>query len=170
MIEKKNFKVIFAVIILLIVTGGGTWYFLHAPATDTGKSESITIGVPPVEQSALILIADNQDFFAANGLNVTIRNYTMALDAINGMERGEVDFSESSEYPIVTEAFNGENISIIGSIDKHQTVYLVGRRDHGIENITDLRGRRSVYTKEQSPNFTPVCSSLCMESAYRMYS
>ena len=61
---------------------------------------------------------------------------------IDGMENGDVDISVSSEYPIVTEAFKKENISVIGCIDKYQTTYLVGRKDRGIENISDLKGKK----------------------------
>jgi len=115
-------------------------YIANSPPP--GTPESITIGVPPNEASALIYIAADRRLFAANGINVTIKNCTTALTAINAMKNGEVDISVSSEYPIVTEVYNKENISVIGCIDKHDTVYIIGRKDHGIETVSDLKGKR----------------------------
>jgi NitT/TauT family transport system substrate-binding protein len=54
----------------------------------------------------------------------------------------EVDIGLSSEYVIVGKAFNKENISVIGCIDKYQIAYLVGRKDHGIRDVSDLKGKK----------------------------
>jgi len=61
---------------------------------------------------------------------------------IEDMEKGTLDVAQSSEYPIVVEAYNNENISVIGCIDKFQSAYLAGRKDRGIENISDLKGKK----------------------------
>lgn len=39
-------------------------------------------------------------------------------------------------------AFKKENISIIVCADEVQTNYLIGRKDRGIENVSDLRGKK----------------------------
>jgi len=49
------------------------------------QTESISIGIPPLESSALIYIAEDQHFFADNGLNVTIRVYEPAIAGVDGM-------------------------------------------------------------------------------------
>jgi NitT/TauT family transport system substrate-binding protein len=58
------------------------------------------------------------------------------------MENYEANISLSPESAIITEAFKKENISVIASIDKYETVYLIGRKDHGIENVSDLDGKK----------------------------
>lgn len=58
------------------------------------------------------------------------------------MKSNEVNIAESAEFPIVREAFKKENISIIACIDKFQSVHLVGRKDRGLENVSDLRGKK----------------------------
>ncbi len=100
------------------------------------------IGIPPNEQSALILIAEDQGYFGENGLNATVKTYDTALAAVEGMKLGEVDIAESAEFPIIREAFKKENISIIACIDKFQSVHLVGRKDRGLVNVSDLNGKR----------------------------
>lgn len=140
-IKHRNIAVLLVVFIAIVLLALAAGYLVKYPATPE-KLEPITIGAPPVEQSALIIIAADQGFFEENGLNVTVKSYTTALDAINGMESGNADLAESSEYPLVTEAFKKENISIIGTIDKYQTVYIVGRKDRGIANVSDLKGKK----------------------------
>ncbi len=143
---KKIINVI-AVIVAIALLGFGIWYFTSSPTAYSGTPEPITIGTVPLELATLIYIAEDQHFFARNGLNVTIRDYNSALTAVYGMENDEADISVSTEYPIVAEAFKKENISVIGSIDKYQTTYLAGRKDRGIENISDLKGKKIGLTR-----------------------
>lgn len=43
-----------------------------SPTSYSGKTESITVGTMVIETDALILIADEQKFFATNSLNVNL--------------------------------------------------------------------------------------------------
>jgi NitT/TauT family transport system substrate-binding protein len=131
-----------AVMAVIALAGFGAWCFLKPPAIYSGKPESITIGVPPNEQSGLIFIAEDQGYFAQNGLNAAIKTYDTALAALDGMKKGEVDISQSAELPIVRQALEGESISVLAGIDRFQNVHLVGRKDRGIENQSDLKGKK----------------------------
>ena len=107
----------------------GAWYLQSCPDNGAGNAVPIVIGTPPVESSALVYIADDRGFFHENGLNVTLKNYATALAAVDGMENDSADISISSEYPIVTEGFENDHTSVIATIDKYQSQYLVGRKD-----------------------------------------
>ena len=132
-----------AVLVVVVLVGFGTWYFTSSQATYSGKPESITVGGPALEQSALIYIAQDQSFFAKNGLNVTIRDdYPTGVGPVRDMVSGKLDVSVSAEYPVIAPIFNGENISIIGAIDKYENEEIIGRKDRGILNISDLRGKK----------------------------
>jgi NitT/TauT family transport system substrate-binding protein len=127
-------------VIVLVVLGA--WYYTNSQVIYSGKTESITFGIQPDESAALVYIAEDQHFFAENGLNVTLRYYDNGADAVQGMANNEVDLSGSTEYPIVVEAFNNNNISIIWYDVKVQTMYCVGRKDLGVENVSDLNGKK----------------------------
>jgi NitT/TauT family transport system substrate-binding protein len=108
----------------------------------TGELVTLTLGLPPLEQNALIYIADKQGYFAENGLHVLIKDYDSGVTAIQGVLEEEVDLAGTAEFPVVRALMQKNPLSIIASSDKFENDYLVGRKDRGIENILDLKGRR----------------------------
>ncbi len=132
-----------AAIVVIALVGLGAWYFMNSRATSSATTESIFIGEPALEQSALIYIAEDQGYFASNGLNVTLRDdYPSGVGPVRDMVSGKLNISVSAEYPVIAQVFNQKNISIIGTIDKYQNEELIGRRDRGIESISDLKGKK----------------------------
>jgi NitT/TauT family transport system substrate-binding protein len=109
---------------------------------DQGKGETLIIGIPPLEQNALLYIADHEKFFAQNGLRISIKDYDTGVTAIRGMLNGEVDIAEAAEFPFVKAVFEKKEIVIIAGNDKFENDYIVGRKDRGINRIFDLKGKR----------------------------
>lgn len=144
---KKIVVATIAAIVLIALVGFGAWYLQNSQKPYEGMIESITIGEPMLlESSGLIYIADDQHFFTDNGLNVTIKGYDTGFNAVNGMLNDEIDLAVATEFVIVGKAFQQEKIYSIGSIAKYQTYYLIGRKDKGIENASDLRGKTIGFT------------------------
>jgi NitT/TauT family transport system substrate-binding protein len=107
------------------------------------KPKQISIGLPPsVAAYGLVYIASTEGFFARNGLNVTIKEYDSGLAAVRGMLSGEKDIAGAAEYPIVGNAFNKDRVRIFASISKGGSFFVTARKDHGIETIADLKGKR----------------------------
>ncbi len=105
--------------------------------------EPVTVAWSPFESTALVWIADDQGFFSRNGLNLTLRRYDTGAASLDGVLAGEADIAVgTTEFPLVRRAFQKEQIHIIGIIDRSQFVYLVGRKDRGIENVSDLKGKK----------------------------
>ncbi len=128
------------VVALALITTAG-WTVCQKGSPRSSGSDSIVIGNMLYEYSGLLFIAEDRDFFAGNGLNVTLHDYTSSVESIKGLEAGETDITLVPEYSIVTEAFGGENLSIVGNIDKYQSVFLICRRDRGIYQVNDLNGK-----------------------------
>ena len=141
-----------AIMVALVVTGFGIWYFMSSLTADSGTTESITIEELPYESYSLIYIAEDQGLFTRNGLNVTMRNYGVP-NFLNGLLSDEVDIGLSSEYVFVRKVFNQANISVIGNIDRYQNVYLIGRKDRGIEKVSDLSGKKIGLTRNTISEF-----------------
>lgn len=109
----------------------------------TGKAESITVGYSPFEQTALLWIAEDRHFFSRNSLNVTLRKYDTGVGSLDGMLNGETDITVGvTEFPTIGMVFQKERIRTIGTLAKIEQIYLVGRKDRGIENVSDLKGKR----------------------------
>ena len=139
---KKIVSVAIALTAGLVLAGFGVWCLMSSPTAYSGTTESISIGSVPLDQYVLIYVARDQGFFSANGLNVTLKDYDTGPAGIDGMEKDEVNISISAEYPFVREALNGKNISVFGSIDRFQSQVIICRRDRGIVDHPDLRGKR----------------------------
>jgi ABC-type nitrate/sulfonate/bicarbonate transport system substrate-binding protein len=108
----------------------------------SGKTETLTIGAPPLEQNALLYVADHKGFFIDHGLRVVIKGYDSGVTAIDGMLRGEADIAEAAEFPFVRAILGKEEIRLIACNDKFENDYIVGRKDRGITRVSDLKGKR----------------------------
>lgn len=105
--------------------------------------DPLWIGGPGLEQNALIYVAMDKGFFEKNGLNVTIRDdYPTDVGPVNDLVAGKIDMSVSSEYPVIARILSGDNISIIATIDKYQNEELISRKDFGVRNLSDLKGKK----------------------------
>jgi ABC-type nitrate/sulfonate/bicarbonate transport system substrate-binding protein len=141
---KVNKTILFVILAGIIVVLGA--FFVLRPRIFegySGKMESITIGYPKFESVALFWIAEDQGFLIRNGLNVISRKYDAGVAALDGMLKGEADIAVGvAEFPLVGRVFRKEKIRILGNIDKAEFIYLVGRKDRGIEKVPDLKGKR----------------------------
>jgi ABC-type nitrate/sulfonate/bicarbonate transport system substrate-binding protein len=142
-----------AVMTMIILAIVGGWYLANSPGAGTGTPEPITIGMEPNQVNSLIIIADDQGFFPAAGLNVTIKGYPSGAAAVNGMLAGEADIAMATEFVAVVKALVHERICTFATIDKFQQIYLVGRKDRGIENTSDMKGKNIGVTKKTAAEF-----------------
>jgi len=138
----KKFLLVLSIIAVVALVVAGAWFLGSSGLGSQETPESITLGNMLYEYSGLVFIADDRGFFAANGLNVTLRDYVSTVASITGLENNETDITLVPEYSIVTEAFKKENITVIGNSDKYESVFLISRKDRGIENVSDLKGRK----------------------------
>lgn len=139
---KRNHLAISVVIAIVAVMGAGIWYVGNSAIAASKPCGDIILSIPTSGIPALIYIAEDQGYFKRNGLNVTLREYNAGADAFSGMLKGEADIGLTAEYPVVTEAFKKDNLSILANIDKYQVIYLVYQNDTGIHGFKDLAGKK----------------------------
>ncbi len=140
-VPKKRNLIIAAVIFLVIAIVLSSFIYLNSQKPYIGKVERVTIGFFNSEMNALVYIADDQQYFAANGLNVTVKNFNSGAAAVNGLLNGEVDITGASEFVIAQKALENSSLYTFGSYCKSDKFYLVARTDRGIENVSDLKGK-----------------------------
>jgi NitT/TauT family transport system substrate-binding protein len=119
----------------------------------TGKTETISIGEISDVVMVPIDIADTQGFFAKNGLTASIVTMDSGTTISDALLKGEIDFAAMTEYAIVGSALNQEPVQIIASVNKFESVYIMARKDRGIETIHDLNGKKIAVTRKAIPEF-----------------
>lgn len=67
---KRNLTII-AVSILIIAIILSSFVYLFSQSPYSGKTESITVAYSPFESLTLFFVAENQQIFSKNGLNIT---------------------------------------------------------------------------------------------------
>ena len=118
-------------------------FYLNLNNKLNGEKESVNVAYANFESLALFWIAQDQGFFSQNGLNVSSHKYDTGVGSLNAILKGEADIAVGpAEFPLVGRALQKEKIKTIGSIDKIDFIYLIGRRDRGINSISDLAGKR----------------------------
>jgi NitT/TauT family transport system substrate-binding protein len=140
--SRRNMAVVCLVLAVTIGTGMGAFFYLGPQHHEAVQTESITLGIMPSEVETLIYVARDQGYFADNNLNVTLKNYTTGLLAVNGLLKNEVDIATSADFVMVGKVLANKSVTSIGTIDKYSTSYLLVRTDMGISNISDLKGKR----------------------------
>ncbi|MFA7198548.1 MAG: NrtA/SsuA/CpmA family ABC transporter substrate-binding protein [Methanoculleus sp.] len=135
-------KKIAGILAVVMLVGSGAWFWDFQEAGPEGM-DYITVAYSPFESTALFWIAEDQHFFEENGIDITLREYNSGAASLDGVVNGEADITVGvAEFPLVRKAFQNANISAIGNIDKGEFIYLVTRRDRGITNVSDLKGKR----------------------------
>lgn len=138
---KRSVTVLFATAIVLSLVLS-SFLYLNLVKPYDGPMESISIGATLLESSGPLFVAKEQNFFAENGLDVAIKYYDVGLNAVNDQLAGKVDIALSAEYILVGKALTNQRLQTIASIAKTEFASIVARKDHSIENIFDLYGKK----------------------------
>ncbi len=125
-----------------------------SPRGYSGKVETLTIATVPTELTALVYVAEDQKFFARNGLEVTLKeDYESGAAAANGMLTAEADIALAAEFPIVRQVFNKKDIISFGAIARYENTYIIWRTDSGIKTVEALRGKKIGVTLQTISEF-----------------
>lgn len=101
----------------------------------------------------MLYITQQQGYFTNHGLNVTISDYATGTVAVQALTSGTVDIAGSSEYVVVYNAIEKQNISIIASLGEAQIVDLIANNHSGITQPSDLKGKTIATAKSTVAEF-----------------
>jgi len=143
---KRN--LVFAIIIILVILiGGGVWYFQSVQQSLHTTLTNITIGMGQNAASTLLIVAKDNRYFEQHGLNVTFSKPPSASIAMQNLVDRKNDFIFVNEYEISDPAMNNKNIRVIGTLTESDVNFIVARRDRGIVQVQDLEGKKIGVTK-----------------------
>jgi NitT/TauT family transport system substrate-binding protein len=105
------------------------------------KAEKLTIAIYPDTVSALIYIAQDQGFFKRHRLDVSLEDYQTGVLAVNGLIAGKADAATATEFVLAIQGFKRQDLRAVAVISYSDTMEVVARRDRGIKNPGDLKGK-----------------------------
>jgi NitT/TauT family transport system substrate-binding protein len=139
--SKKHKVMILGTVALILAVIIGSFLYLYSQNPFAGNAEPLTLGMVAHEYNSLIYIANDQGYFKANGLNLTIRNYSSGLETLNALLSGQSDISTAFDFVFVNGAMQNASIFSIGSVSKSLILYVIARTDRGISMVSDLKGK-----------------------------
>ncbi len=152
----ENKMVIIAVLGMIGILGFGIYYIVQITAPGIsgyfslsqeepkykGPVEKVKIGVGVAPLSLPIWVAENKGFFVDNGLDVEIKEYPSGKAAVGDLIDDKVDMATITEFGFMSKSFDNPDLRIVSSITTANINSLVANKDKGIEEISDLKGKR----------------------------
>ncbi|MBF0466957.1 MAG: ABC transporter substrate-binding protein [Nitrospirae bacterium] len=130
-------------IIIVIIVGIGIIVTYRKPGKLIVVKEKAIIGVTLEPITALFMIAEENGYFSANGLDLTIKYYEGGNVTMRNLLEGKLDFATASDNMVVFNSFKRRDFSVVatvGTSDNDRRI--VGRKDRGVYRPVDLRGKR----------------------------
>ena len=144
---SKKLSGIVVVIVLIILAVEG--YFLFQTYRGgvkkyTGPMETITLGVETSLLPSLVWVAQNQGYFAENGVEVALKEFDSGRAAFTAMlNEGGLDMVTVAQTPVMFNSFNRNDFAIVSAmVSSYNDVFVLARRDRGITKPRDLRGKK----------------------------
>ena len=127
------------------------------PKTTSSQTvETITLGTAhPQDFAALVWIAEDQGYFAANGLKVNIKTYDAGAKAAKDLLAGNLDLATATDFVVARSILNQDDLRIICNICEigAGTLKIAARKDRGIAQLSDLRGKRIGLSRGTASEF-----------------
>ena len=119
-----------------------------------GEIQQINIGVTSPDLSAIIWVAEKKRFFINNGLDVNIEEHIYSGGILKGIVAGDLDLGTTMEVSFaIDDLVDKGDMKIISVIAKSDRTELIARKDHGIEKVSDLKGKKVGVTPATNAEF-----------------
>ncbi|OGI10893.1 MAG: hypothetical protein A2Y40_10285 [Candidatus Margulisbacteria bacterium GWF2_35_9] len=149
---KKNLIFFLIIIAIVIITIISVQTISKNRLVHSGGK--ITVGLQKNSLSALLVVAQTNGYFKKLKTNVILKPYPSGKLALQGMFNKEVDVAVASDVSIAVESFYRKDFSIIATVaDSNNQAWIIARKDVGINNIEDLKGKRIGTQKESGVHF-----------------
>jgi NitT/TauT family transport system substrate-binding protein len=128
----------FALFVVIIAIAAAALF----PSSCAKNVQPLSYAAITAPSAVLVYIAEDQNLFEANDLNVEVKEYPTGVATTEALLKGEVEVAWTAELPFISRVFDKEKISIIAVSSRFSDQYLFGRKDHGIENVSDFKGKK----------------------------
>jgi len=153
--EKKKFPIWIVALFLIIALAVGSYFFVSRKPVEVTKSrEKVRLGISKSFLSIPAFIAKRQGYFAKEGLDVTVKEYSSGKKATQSLFAGEVDISTVADMPVVFNSFKREDFCVFATFTySYPFVKIIARKDKDIKTGADLKGKKVGADKGTSSHF-----------------
>ncbi len=146
-----------AAIACLALAVGAVSLSCNGSRTATPPSTAAPLALAVVTDDSLaglVVLADDEGFFASHGLEVTIVPVNGSSEALRLLLEREVDAATAADTPIALAALGGHEVRVLASIGSAvNDTRVVARRSTGIASPADLRGRTIGAVREATSHY-----------------
>jgi NitT/TauT family transport system substrate-binding protein len=138
--NKSLVKVLGIMVLVAVVVGGVVLVRLHSSTQPASESlKKVTIGIQTSPAMALVMVAKEKGFFAQEGLDVEIKEFTAGKFALEAFLGGSLDFSVSGDVPLTLASLQGNKFVVPAQVVKKTVseVRVVARKDGDLNNPAD---------------------------------
>ena len=124
---------------------------------------ALRLGTTRTPFSAVVWLASERGYFAAEGLDVTVVPYASGKLALADMLAGTVDFATAADTPIMLALMKNRPLRVLATLGtSSDATEVVARRDRGIAAGRDLAGHRvGVVAGTNSQYFLDTFLEVC---------
>lgn len=138
-----------AIIISILVIG-----CTPADIPPPGPPQPLTLAYTLQPENTLIHIALDKGYFQQEGLAIQPQVHSFGKSALQAVIDGQADLATAAETPIMFNVLGGKPLAILGTIvTSNENNAVIARRDAGIDNVRDLKGKRIGYTAGTTGDF-----------------
>jgi ABC-type nitrate/sulfonate/bicarbonate transport system substrate-binding protein len=138
-------RTVLITILLLVVLLIG----FEGPSKAESQSQTappkLTVGVYPTPYTRLIGIADAKGYFKKCDVEVAVKKYPSGTSALNALLQGEVELCTVVDFRFAWEMLENPSIRAVASTGEVFASRIVARKDRGIRQPSDLKGKRIGY-------------------------
>lgn len=117
-------------------------------------AEPLRVTVTRMPVSAALYFAREQGLLKKSGLEVELHEYELGKIALEDLTAGKVDVAFAAVTPIVNKCLAGDDFRILATVGSSTgMVALAGRKDLGVQQLSDIRGKRVGLVKGTSGEF-----------------
>jgi NitT/TauT family transport system substrate-binding protein len=130
------------------------------PSSSQGAPETVRVAYMPIISFGPLYIAQEEGYFAQQGINVEFEKFQSAPASLPALVNGDIAVAGGQVSPALVNAIlKGANVRIVadkgratsGSCDTNGIMVRRELFDNGIiTNVSDLKGRKIMFTSEQS--------------------
>jgi len=149
-----KFKVTILVVMLILLATISWLMYKDRVSNQIGKNlDTLNISAYAGDFTTLIWLAQANNLFEKNGLNVTIEEHDNGVAPLEDLIAQKADVATAAEFVFVSHYFNNQKLKIISQIDQADAIYVIAKKSAGINSPEDLVNKNIGLLKTSQAEF-----------------